>query len=329
MKKIKCLLFSSSLLSFLPFITLTAQITEPENTLRTSTIDTTRGWKHGGIVAITVSQTSLTNWAAGGQNSVSMNGVFSAFANYKTPQSAWDNTLDIGYGILQQGENKTWLKSDDKIDFMSKYGKKVYQNWYVAALVNAKTQFTEGYNYPNDSVIISDFFAPAYILGALGMDYKPNTYFSAFIAPLTAKFTIVDNQQLADAGAFGVEPAEYDTAGVLLKKGERQRSEFGGYVRMIFSKNDFKNEFLKNVSFISKIDLFSNYVEEPSNIDVNWETLIAFKINKFISANINTQLLYDHDTKIAIDKDEDGIPEKNARRTQFKEIFGLGFAYKF
>lgn len=305
------------------------QVTEGENKLRTQTSDTITGWQKGGVTALTLAQTSLTNWAAGGQNSISVNGLFSVFANYKKGKSAWDNSLDIGYGLLKQGKNSDFLKTDDKIDFLSKYGQKAFKNWYYAALLNFKTQMTPGYNYPNDSVKISNLLAPAYLLCALGMDYKPDKYLSIYLAPLTAKTTIVNDQLLADAGAFGVEKATYDTAGNVITHGEKSRSEFGGYIRMIYSKNDFTGEFLKNVSFTTKIDLFSNYLVEPQNIDVNWETQIALKVNKFITVNFNTQLIYDDDVIIAVDKNSDGIIDAQGPRTQFKEILGVGFSYKF
>jgi hypothetical protein len=174
-----------------------------------------------------------------------------------------------------------------------------------------------GYDYPNDSVKISNLFAPAYLLGAIGLDFKPNAYFSAFIAPLTAKITFVTDPTLSAAGAFGVDP------------GKKTRIEVGGYVRVIYSKNDFKNEFLKNVSFTTKIDLFSNYFDNPQNIDVSWETQVALNVNKFISVNLNTHLLYDDNIKIPIDRNNDGVMDPPGSRVQFKEIFGVGLAYKF
>lgn len=295
------------------------QVTEAEKTLRTVKTDTTEGWKKGGVIAINLAQTSLTNWAAGGQNSIAVNGIFSSFANYKKNKSVWDNSLDIGYGKLKQGKNSDYRKTDDKIDFLSKYGQEAFNNFYYAVLFNFKTQMAAGYNYADTSKI-SDLFSPAYILFALGMDYKPNAYFSAFIAPLTAKFTIVNDKKLSDAGAFGVTP------------GNKSLSEVGGYIRAIYSKNDFKSEFLKNVSFTTKIDLFSNYTENPQNIVVNWETLIAFKVNKFISANINTQLIYDDKIKVPLDKNGDGVVttgEYSGPKIQFKEILGVGLSYNF
>ncbi len=316
----KLKLFSLVLISTL-FISVTfAQITDAEKRLKAVNADTVMGWKKGGLVALNIAQTSLTNWAAGGQNSAAFNGIFSAFANYKQGKSAWDNSLDIGYGILKQGKNAISMKTDDKFDFFSKYGREAFKNFYYSALLNFRTQMRPGYKYPETEKKISDIFAPAYLLIAAGLDYKPSAYFSAFIAPLTAKFTFVNDPVLSAAGAFGVKP------------GENSRSEFGGYLRAIFSKNDFKDEFMKNVSFTSKIDLFSNYAHNPQNIDVTWENLIGLKVNKFISVNFNTVLIYDDDIKVPVDRNGNGLFESNeapGSRTQFKEILGVGFSYKF
>ena len=297
-----------------------SQVTEAEKKLRTQTADTLEGWKKGGVFAINLAQTSLTNWAPGGQNSVALNGLFSGSANYKKGNAFWDNSLDIGYGLIKQGKNEDFRKTDDKIDLLSKYGHKAFKNFYYAALLNFKTQMTPGYNYPDITNKISDLFSPAYLLVAIGLDFKPDSYFSAFIAPLTSKFTFVVDQVLSDAGAFGVKP------------GEMLRNEIGGYLRAIYSRNDFKGEFLKNISFTTKIDLFSNYADKPQNVDVSWETLIAMKVNRFISANFSTHLLYDDDIKVPFDKNDNGTIESGeevASKVQFKEILGVGFSLTF
>lgn len=297
-----------------------SQITDAEKILRAQSKDSTQGWKKGGVFTLNFSQTSLTNWAAGGQNSISFNGLFSGFANYKKGKSVWDNSLDIGYGLQKQGKDESSQKTDDKFDFLSKYGREAFKSFYYAALFNFKTQMAPGYKYPDVDTKISDIFAPAYALISIGLDYKPNAYFSAFIAPLTGKFTFVNDQQLSDIGAFGVSP------------GESSLSEFGGYFRAIYTKNDFKSEFLKNVSFTTKIDLFSNYLKNPQNIVVNWENLLSLKVNKFISASFVTQLIYDDKIAIPVDKNGNGAidPGEGVRsKTQFKEILGVGFSYKF
>lgn len=305
------------------------QVTDGETKLRSIDTDTIQGWKKGGVIGLSLAQTSLTNWASGGQNSFAINGLFSVYANYKKDKNVWDNSLDMGYGLLKQGKNSDYMKTDDKFDLLSKYGRQAFNNFYYAALFNFKTQMTVGKDYAKDTAKISNFLAPAYIIGAIGMDYKPNNYFSAFIAPLTGKITIVNDQDLANSGAFGVEPASYDNMGNLLLKGEKSKSEFGGYIRLIYSKNDFKNEFLKNVSFTTKADFFSNYLHNPQNIDVSWETQIAFRVNNYISVNINTHLIYDDDINIAIDNNGDGLTDQSGPRIQFKEILGVGVTYKF
>lgn len=291
-----------------------AQVTDGETVLRKQEKDTITGWRTGGVFAITGSQTSLTNWSAGGENAISANALFSVFANYKKNKLAWANSLDMGYGMMKQGlgNDIPFSKTDDKIDLLSKFGYQAFKSWYYAALFNVKTQMTPGYKTPTDTIKISNFLAPAYVIAALGMDYKPGNNLSIFIAPVTAKWTIVNDEILSLAGAFGVDP------------GKKLKSEFGGYIRMIYSKNDFKSSFLKNISFTTKVDLYSNYLKDPQFIDVNWETLIAMKVNKYITISLIAHLIYDYDIKFPSELNVAGVD-----KVQFKEIFGVGFSYKF
>jgi len=293
-----------TLVVFIAIGSISAQTTEAEKNLTTQSKDTLEGWKAGGIVSLNLTQVGLTNWASGGENSLSVNGLASLYANLKKGNSTWDNSLDLAYGLLQQGDADV-RKTDDRIDFTSKYGQKVFKNWYYAGLVNFKSQMTAGYNYPDDSTKISNFLAPGYMLGAIGMDYKPNEIFNLFVSPITMKMTIVNDQTLADAGAYGVD------------QGEKTRSEYGGYLRALLKK-----DIMKNINLQTKLELFSNY-EEATHIDVNWEVLVAMKVNKYISATVSTQLIYDHDIDIL---DSDG---RVGPRTQFKEVIGVGISYKF
>lgn len=302
-----------------------SQTTEAEKDLKEQVPDTIKnGWRTGGVVSLNFTQVSLTNWAAGGNNSISLNGIASLYANLKKGNSTWDNSLDLGYGLLKQDEEGV-RKTDDKLDFMSKYGQKAFNHWYYAGLVNFKSQMAPGYNYPDDSTVISRFLAPGYILGAIGMDYKPSDAFTLFISPLTTKMTIVADEKLANAGAFGVDAATYDeTTGKIITKGKMLRSEYGGYLRAILNK-----EVMKNIKLITKLELFSDYLEHPDHIDVNWEVLLALKVNDYISATVFTQLIYDHDIDIAVDENNDGVIDAFGPRVQFKEVLGIGFTYKF
>ncbi len=287
--------------------------------------DTAKLWTKGGVITLTGQQVSLTNWAAGGQNSISGGGLINLFSGYKKNKTVWDNNLDLAYGVVKQGDNKNWWKNDDRIQLTSKYGRQAYKSFYYSALLDFKTQFAPGYNFPNDSIKISDFLAPAYGLAAVGMDYKPSNDFSVFFAPLTGKFTIVNNDTLAKYGSFGVQKEERDPlTNVIIKHYLKHREEFGGYLKM-----QFKRTVMENVTFSTVLELFSNYMHNPGNIDVNWTTLTSMKVNKYITATLSTHLIYDDDVKISADKNNDKIPDFNGPRVQFKQVFGVGFSYKF
>ena len=269
--------------------------------------DTLKYWKKSGLVSANFSQVSLTNWAAGGQSS--MSGVFlvNYLANYKKDSLSWDNFLDLRYGFLKE-DQKDLTKSSDKIEFNSKVGYATGGGCNYTALVNFKSQFAAGYNYPrtpNDNYI-SKFLAPAYINIALGMDYK-NDFISFFASPATGKFTIVSDDTLSARGEFGVDP------------GKKFRSEFGASVRFAAKK-----EIFKNVTALTKLDLFSNYFHNPGNIDVDWTFMLNMKVNEWLSANLLTQLIYDDDIKI-LDPDTG----KSAPMVQFMEMFGAGLSFKF
>lgn len=269
-------------------------------------------WRRGGLLSLNFSQVSLTNWAAGGQNSIAANSIVNYYANYKRGKNVWDNNLDLAYGFLMQGKEGDILKSDDKIDLSSKYGREAFKNWYYSLLFNFRSQFTPGYNYPNDSIIISDFLSPGYILIAPGLDYKPKDYFSLLISPATARFLIVNNKDLSDAGAFGVD------------SGKTLKTELGAYI-----KATFKKDIATNVNLQTSIDFYSNYLDNPQNIDINWQLLLSLKVNKYISASISTQLIYDDDTKLVFYKSDDVTVDHVGPGIQFKEVLGIGIAYKF
>lgn len=306
------------------FLSGFTQTTEAEEQLKTIREDSVNGWKKGGVISTGFSQAAFTNWAAGGLNSVAINGLLSIYANNKSGNMTWDNTLDIGYGLLKQGESEMFIKTDDKIDFSSKFGQKASKKWYYAGLVGLKTQLTSGYKYPNDSVAISGLFAPAYVLVAIGMDFKPTSKFSMFVTPLTAKMTFVGDTDLANAGAFGVEPAQLDVNDNIIQEGKKFRGEFGGYLKMAYS-----SEIMDNVTLQSKVDFFTNYKENPQNIDVNWETLLSLKVNKYITTTLATHLIYDDDTKVDVDENGDGTIDSTGPRAQFKEVLSVGFSYQF
>ncbi|MFT5336732.1 MAG: hypothetical protein ACJAY8_000193 [Sphingobacteriales bacterium] len=257
------------------------------------------------------SQSSFQNWAGGGENAVSATGIFSLLNAYKGPKKSVENAINLAYGMIKQ-ESRNFQKTDDRIEISSKYSQKAFRKFDYSSLLSLRTQFAQGFANAEDTVRISNFMAPGYLIASLGLDYKPKEYFSIMISPLTGKFTFVIDKVLSDAGAFGVEP------------GHEFRAELGGFLRMNFQK-----EVMKNINFGTKLEIFSNYLEKPENLDINWETLLAMRVNKHIITSVSTQLIYDDDVDVELDRNGDEIPDGKGPRVQFKEVLSIGIAYTF
>jgi hypothetical protein len=295
-------------------------------------------WEKGTIVNIGFNRVGLYNWSSGGQNSMSINSLINSYLNYKSNTTTWNNQLSIAFGVLKTGygNDVPWLKNDDRIEVTSKYGRRTSFKWDYSILFNFRTQFTYGYNSTeefNQGAYFSSFLAPAFPLLALGMNFNGSNNLSCFLSPATIKSTIVNNDSLSSAGVFGVTP------------GKKIRVEAGGYVNLLYKKENLFN--IKALNFKTNLTLFSNYINDPSNIDVTWETLTSLKLRKLFSLTFSTYLLYDHDIKLArFNKDgspiyltnENGEPyldeqnkpiQKKGAITQFKEVLSLGLMFTF
>ncbi len=263
-------------------------------------------WKLSGITGINFSQTALVNWSAGGDNAVASNFYLNGSLDYAKDKWAWDNDLVLEYGLIYSDEYD-WRKSSDKISFTTKLGHQINKKFYYSLLGDFNTQFAKGYNYPNTQNYISNFMAPAYANLALGVDFKPNDSFSLFYSPATVRFLFVLDDSLSNAGAFGID------------KGDNIQVEAGTLL-----KASLKKTIMTNVDLISKLDMFTPYNESFGNVDINWEMLFSFKINKVLTSTLSTTLRYYDKEHYISAKGVDEGP-----KLQFKEIFGLGVAYHF
>jgi Protein of unknown function (DUF3078) len=272
-------------------------------------------WKLGGLFNFTFGQTSLSNWAAGGDNlQLNINVVLNLHAFYAKGRNAWDNTLDLGLGYIKTTSLGS-RKSDDQIDFTSKYGYELTpaSKWYASVLVNFRSQFAPGFNYPNDTttVKISQFLSPGYALIALGLDFKPDKNFSLFLSPITSRWIIVT--------ATGLNPLtptqKGNEYGVPL--GKTVVNQIGAYISANYLK-----EIVKNVTYKGKLDLFSNYKKDPENINVYMTNFFSANVFKGIAFTIGLDIIYDDNTRIF------GV-NKDAARTQLREYIGIGYLKKF
>jgi hypothetical protein len=269
--------------------------------LFSQTVGPDTSWKAGGAIGLNLSQVSLKNWAAGGENSLATNGLISLFAKMKKDKISWDNTLDLGYGIVKQGKNSV-RKSDDKLIFTSKFGREAAGYWHYSALLDFRTQFDKGYDFnTSPKTLISKFMAPGYVTLSVGAEYKPNEKLFALISPVTGKATIVNDDTLSANGAFGVKP------------GKKTLMQFGWQVNSVF-----KTKVMEGVDFQTKLNLFGSY-NDIKHVVVNWENLLLLKVNKVISSSVSTQLIKDHNVK-----------DSNGRsKIQFKEVIAVGLLYNF
>lgn len=280
---------------------------ESAKSIKKDAADTSnKRWKKGGLYSLNVSQGSLSNWAAGGDNfSLSVNSLLSLFAFYKNDKHSWDNTFDFNLGYV----NTTSLgsrKNDDRFDFLSKYGYALNPKLNISGLFNLRSQFFKGYTFPdNVKTFASAFMAPGYILLSPGLDYKPIKDLSIFVSPVTARWVIVRDTALANKGLYGVDP------------GEKSKLELGAFATISYMK-----EISKNITYKGRLDLFSNYRSNPQNVDLFMSNVLNVKLSKVLSATWGVDLIYDDDVRLF-------GPNQRSAALQVKSLVGLGLLVKF
>lgn len=263
-------------------------------------------WTKEGFAGLKLTQVSLTNWSAGGQSSVSFDAQFTYKADYKKDRSIWQNRLELGYGMTKNKDEDT-KKANDKIYLSSNYGYRLHKNLYWSVQGTFESQFDKGYNYNTpDADFISRFMAPGYLTFGTGLTWNPKPWFTATVTPAAWRGTFVLEDRLSDEGAFGVDP------------GDKLLSAFGASV-----KAEVTHTLMENVKLYSRLELFSDYLENPQNIDIKWDVQLNMAVNKWLAATLSTNLIYDDDIKIA---KKDGT---KGPRVQFKEVLGIGLQVHF
>ena len=251
------------------------------------------------------SQAAFNNeWQGGGTNNVAANLAVSYAFNYKKDNWTWDNNLFLDYGITKLKGDKFSRKTTDRLEFNSLLGKQATETWYYSFFFNFKTQFDKGYKYNSDDrTLISQLFSPAYIQFGPGMLWKKSDNLKVNFAPATSKITLVNSKftsptsEVYQKGYYGVDD------------NKTSRYELGlsvaGYAKF---------DLMENVSMENILSLYSNYLEKPQNVDIDYTANLAMTINKYLSANFTFQAIYD---------------DNAAKGFQIREVLGLGLNYKF
>lgn len=318
-------------ISILFFLALMTQVAQAQETPSEE-----GSWKIGGDAGLTFFQSSFVNWTDGGGDPTTTIGMLgNVFAKYNKDRLSWSNIGLLQYQLQRVGRDADLLKSIDRFEVLSVGGYKITEdndNFDYSLLFSLKTQMT-----PTnvDDVLKSKFLAPAEILLAPGIKYsrgdkKTRDNLLINISPATAKFTIVNDQVLADAGTFTGIPATFDTSGNKLTDGSMLRSEFGASLIGNYRLNVIDSDNIK-ITWQTNLELFSNYLENPQYVDVKWTNLVATNIFKYFTVTLSTDLRYDYDVQIASDVDNNGTIETGEfiRGIRFAQTFGVGVGYKF
>lgn len=278
--------------------------TKVENYAKDDT--TNKTWKIGGLFNLNGSQTSLSNWAAGGDNfAMSINAVANGYAYYRKGKVSWDNNLLFNLGMIKTTSLGT-RKNTDLLDLTSKYGYAVGPKTDVAVLFDLRTQMLKGYDYATTpKTKISNFFAPAYITLSPGINFRPVEGLSILVSPATFRWSVVADNQLKMQGLYGVDT------------GQTVKMQFGAYVSALYTHN-----ITKTLSYSGRLDLFSNYLDKPQNIYLFMNNMFALKISSVLSATWNYNLIYDDHARLF-------GPSGKGARLQRQSIVGAGLLYKF
>lgn len=266
--------------------------------------DTIGPWKKKGNASFLFNQSTFDNWLAGGENNISGSLGLNYDINYAKGDWTWDNKVIASYGLVKTRTSSFAKKTDDRLEINSVVGKKATERWSYSAFLNFKTQFTKGYNYDTDEngaeirEEYTNFLSPGYILVGPGMLYKKDENLKFNLSPATSKITVVDKSfTLPEEAYFGVE------------EGKSMRYELG-----FNASAYYKVDVIANVSFENILNLYSNYLEDPQNVDIDYQLNIVMKINRYLTTNLSFQTIYD---------------DNAYRGFQLRQVFGVAANYGF
>lgn len=280
-------------------------------------------WTKKGNVGLNFSQATFTNWAAGGQNALNWLGTFNYAVNYAKDRFKWDNSLNAALGYSYFNFKQDPVKTDDKLELTSLAGLKATEHLNYSLEFAFRSQNAYGFDYAKDSTqYISKFLAPAYVSLGLGAEWVPNEHFSVNFAPITGRLTIVNDDYLASIGAYGVNALDPNDT-TTHAKSNKVRFEFGARLAA-----KMKYTLVNNVDYESKLELFSNYLNHPERIDVDWQNLFVMKVNSWLNCNFGTHMIYDYDIPFYDPDPVTGDKTKDPNsKVQFKEVLSVGVLF--
>jgi hypothetical protein len=260
-------------------------------------LDTVKAWSVQGQNTLMLNQAAFSNWVGGGANNVGWLAGANYNITYEKDKVLWENLIILGFG-----QNNTkgigTRKTQDVVNISTNYGRGFAEHWYFSGGASLQTQFASGYEDGNNPAAakISSFMAPGYVNVGAGITYRPNDHLTVTLRPANARWTLVLDPDLQYAGTYGLK-----------NDGDSCLFQFG-----FLGSAVYKLKVMENVNLISTGSVFSNYLDHPERLVLSYNGVLSMKINKYISANITLDVLYDHN---------------QIQKTQLKQTLGIGFAY--
>lgn len=289
-------------------------------------------WSFPKRIGVHFTLNTFKDWNAGGNNSFStkLNGLFQA--NYLREYIVWNNKLDVRYGMIWESpkelpdDARNINVTDNYLEVTSTFGYKAIQKMYFSSEFKFQTQMAKMFTSKTSDTYKSAFMAPAYFDLGAGMEYKDNFKrfgrLNLYMAFFNMKTTVVLDEELARAGAFGVQK-EVVEDGIVVTPYERYRMEFGFKVRA-----DHTVTLWKNLQMINKFDMFVDYIEDPGAMKMDWEMVFNMKINNYLTTQfINNMRYYDSERKKGVDEDGNSILLDAV--VQLKQALSVGFVFTF
>ncbi len=268
------------------------------------------GWDYKGSFQFLFNQSAFNNdWTGGGTSSIAGNLTNVTEVSYINDRNSWDTSLTVEYGLTKQDEDRFKRKTNDRIELNSVYGYEVNagdDSAYYSFFVNVMTQLTKGFSYKKDSLGITqrrertNLFSPGYLQAGPGLLYKKGEFLSVNLAPSTARLIVVDDR-------FTTTPDYVNRSYFGVAAGEERRYELGASINATY-----KLTLLENITMDNNVSLYSNYLDQPGNVDINYLAHIKMKVNNYVSAKFIFQAIYDDNATGAF---------------QIREVSGLGLSY--
>lgn len=268
------------------------------------------GWNKSGNISLLFNQAAFNaEWTGGGTSNYAANASLTYDFNYRKGKLTWDNRIVADYGITKTKDDKFSRKTNDRLELNSIVGRQINESkWFYSFFLNFRTQFAKGYAFGEDAdgneirTETTHFMSPGYLQIGPGFLWKENDNLKVNLAPATARLIFVDDM-------FTTVPGYTDGDYFGVDAGESTRFEFGASI-----SGYAKFDLMENISMENILNLYSNYLEDPQNVDLDYTMNLVLKVNDWISANATFQAIYDDNAVGAF---------------QIREVLGIGVGYKF